>query len=288
MNLKFIKNYKDNDVLRKSFSELAKNTFGIDFEAWHHNGYWNDSYICYSYVDMNRVVSNVSVNKMHLTWEGKTYKAIQIGTVMTDAEYRKQGLAYKLLEKVMHDFEDKVDFIYLFGNDSALNLYKKFDMHEFKEHSYFSKMPSLNGIKFRKLDLDIDTDLETMRSLTLKRVSQSDSIGVQSDSHLVMFYCYKTYADCLYFCEELNAIVVMEERNDTLHIYDVISENLLEIEEVIKSLPIKKATKVEYHFKPRNIDVIEKELIVEDQTLLIKNRRLELKESFRFPAFSHA
>jgi len=92
----------------------------------------------------------------------------------------------------------------------------------------------------------------------------------------------------LYYCEVLNAIVVMEESNDTLHIYDVISENLVAIDEVIKSLPIKKATKVEYHFKPRNIDVIEKELIVEDQTLLIKNRRLELKESFRFPAFSHA
>jgi len=66
--MKFIKNYKDNDVLRKSFAELAKNTFGIDFQAWYSNGYWNDSYVCYSYVDMDRVVSNVSINKMHLTW----------------------------------------------------------------------------------------------------------------------------------------------------------------------------------------------------------------------------
>jgi len=286
--MKFIKNYKDNDVLRKSFAELAKNTFGIDFQAWYSNGYWNDSYVCYSYVDMDRVVSNVSINKMHLTWEGKSYKAIQIGTVMTDSEYRKQGLAYKLLEKVMTDFEDKVDFIYLFGNDSALNMYKKFDMHEFKEHSYFSEMPTLNKIKFRKLDLGIDSDLDIMKLLTSKRVSQSDGIGVNRDSHLVMFYCYKTYADCLYFCDELNAIVVMEESNDVLHIYDVISENLLEIDDVIKSLPVKVAKKVEYHFKPRNIDVIEKELIAEDQTLLIKHRGLEPKESFRFSAFSHA
>ena len=63
------------------------------------------------------MVSNASINIMDLAWEGRSYKAIQIGTVMTNPEYRNIGLAYRLLDMIMNEWEDKVDFIYLFGND---------------------------------------------------------------------------------------------------------------------------------------------------------------------------
>ena len=38
-----IKNYKDNDALRKSFNELAMKTFDISFEDWYQNGYWGEN-----------------------------------------------------------------------------------------------------------------------------------------------------------------------------------------------------------------------------------------------------
>jgi len=61
------KNYRDNEGLRKSFNELANQTFGINFENWYQNGFWKDNYNPYSVVVDGEVVANVSVNKL-LQW----------------------------------------------------------------------------------------------------------------------------------------------------------------------------------------------------------------------------
>ena len=47
MNLKLQKNIKNDSYLRRSFFQLAKNTFDLSFEQWYQNGYWTDSYIPY-------------------------------------------------------------------------------------------------------------------------------------------------------------------------------------------------------------------------------------------------
>ena len=43
-----IKNYRNNDALRRSFNRLAGDTFGLDFEDWYQNGYWGENYNPYS------------------------------------------------------------------------------------------------------------------------------------------------------------------------------------------------------------------------------------------------
>lgn len=99
--------YKDDEVLRKSFNALAIETFakGLDFEPWYQEGYWNNRYICYSFVDDNQVVSNVSANRMVICEDGVLKEAIQIGTVMTHPDYRKRGLASKLIHRVLEDLD---------------------------------------------------------------------------------------------------------------------------------------------------------------------------------------
>ncbi|MBI9011776.1 MAG: GNAT family N-acetyltransferase [Clostridiales bacterium] len=288
--VELIKDYRDNETLRASFNSLAKETFGIDFEPWHQKGFWNDSYICYSFKVGDRIVANASANRMHLKWDNKSYSAIQIGTVMTTPDYRKQGLAYKLLETIVKEWESEVDFIYLFGNDNALELYKKFDMHEFNEHRFFAKLPDQKKSDIRKLDLNDVNDYKLMVEMTRKRVAQSDAIGIEEDSHLVMFYCHQWFADKLYYIESKHAILVMEEQNEMLHIYDVISEAVQEMEVILTMISVEKAEKVEFHFKPElcKLPIEQIPLVKEDQTLLIRHKGLEPKESFRFSEFSHA
>ncbi|WP_346401773.1 GNAT family N-acetyltransferase, partial [Listeria monocytogenes] len=101
MNYEMISDYKDNKMYRDSFNRLAESTFDINFEEWYRDGFWNDKYICYSYIDDNKVIANVSINKMNLIYQGEDYRALQIGTVMTHPDYRGQGLAKKLLEHVI-------------------------------------------------------------------------------------------------------------------------------------------------------------------------------------------
>lgn len=63
-----VKNVRNSETLRKSFNELAKETFDLDFEDWYQNGFWRDKYIPYSMVINGKVVANVSVNRTDMLW----------------------------------------------------------------------------------------------------------------------------------------------------------------------------------------------------------------------------
>ena len=51
---------------------------------------------------------------------------IQLGTIMTDKNYRNQGLSKYLMNIVLKEFSEKNDEVYLFANDSVLYFYPKF------------------------------------------------------------------------------------------------------------------------------------------------------------------
>jgi len=228
---------------------------------------------------------------MRLTWEGRVYNALQIGTVMTAIDYRKKGLAHKLLNVVMEEWDHKVDFIYLFGNDLAMNLYKQFNMVAFDEYRYFSDTSPKNSIgSLKKLDISKQNDLNLLIERASARVPISDGIGVSDDFHLLMFYCYKYLADKLYYIEHLNTIIVGEEVDQRFHLYDVISDKEHKMTSIISELPITDAREIEYHFKPSGsgLDIREEYLEKDDRTLLIRHKGIEPKERFRFSEFSHA
>ena len=74
--LKYLKDYKHDEGLRKSFIELAAKVFGINFEEWYQKGFWNNHYIPFSYMDGDKVVANVSVNVLNLVINGEKKRCI--------------------------------------------------------------------------------------------------------------------------------------------------------------------------------------------------------------------
>ena len=52
-----------------------------------------------------KIVSNVSVNTCDMNYDGRIVKLIQLGTVMTDPDYRGRGYARMLMEKIIEDYE---------------------------------------------------------------------------------------------------------------------------------------------------------------------------------------
>ena len=114
--MEIVCNYRDDDKLRASFNELAGKVFGgLNFENWYQNGFWKDNYIPYSVVTDGKVVSNISVNACDMNYDGSTVHLIQLGTVMTDPDHRGKGYSRALMERILSDYEDKVDGIYLFA-----------------------------------------------------------------------------------------------------------------------------------------------------------------------------
>lgn len=60
---------------------------------------------------------------------------------MTDPDYRGRGLSRWLIDRVLEDFEQQVDFIFLYANDSVLDFYPKLG---FKRAPEF--LPPPNGL----------------------------------------------------------------------------------------------------------------------------------------------
>lgn len=122
----FKSNYCGEETIRESFNHLIEETYGFNFRNWYEGGYWKDRYIPYSLLDGVKVVANVSINVMDFLFLGEKKCYVQIGTIMTEQEYRHQGLSRVLPERVLTEWQSKCDLIYLFVNDEVLDFYPKF------------------------------------------------------------------------------------------------------------------------------------------------------------------
>ena len=87
------KSVRINDAVRASYNELTAKTFGFTFEEWYRQGFWTDKNVPYALRDGTKVISNVSVNPMDILWNGEMRRYVQLGTVMTDPEYRGRASA---------------------------------------------------------------------------------------------------------------------------------------------------------------------------------------------------
>ena len=66
--MQIVNGYRDNKKLRDSFNELAEKVFGLNFENWYQNGFWNDNYNPYSIIVDGKVAANISVNQCDMNY----------------------------------------------------------------------------------------------------------------------------------------------------------------------------------------------------------------------------
>ncbi|EAE1236821.1 GNAT family N-acetyltransferase, partial [Listeria monocytogenes] len=282
---------KDNKMYRDSFNKLAESTFDINFEEWFRSGFWNDKYVCYSYIDNNEVISNVSINKMNLIYQGENYSALQIGTVMTHPNYRGQGLAKNLLNHVIAKYEDQYDFLYLFANDTVLDFYPKFGFERIEESSFTVDACNLKkkASKLKKLNPDNKTDFQLISRIVSERAPLSNILDVKESEDLLMFYVLIALKNELYYLEELDVIVLMEQEGTDLYVLDILSTKKLDVVEVLSYLSTKKIETIHLLFTPEKSKYIDAAYIIETEDMLfVRPNVLTSENYFLFPATSHA
>lgn len=290
-----ISDYKQIKKYKESFNELAKQVFNLDFKQWYDKGCWNDNYICYSYVDGNKVIANASVNKMIVISNGKEYKAIQVGTVMTHPDYRHQGLAAKLMREIIDIYEKDYDFIYLFANDTVLEFYPKFGFEKVKESRFSLKTSDLKKqtdkkSALRKLDINNQADFELMKEFAVERIPVSSIVGVKNNEHLLMFYFIVAFNDAIYYLEEDESIIIFEQEDNNLHIFDIISKKRVGIDTILSRIVSANTEIINFYFTPdyysKNIHA---EYITENNdTLFIRPLLKNEAKHFLFPLTSHS
>ncbi|ETI69469.1 GNAT family N-acetyltransferase [Neobacillus vireti] len=287
--LSFVKNYKENFSLRTSFNRLAASTFGIQFETWYQHGFWTEKYQPYSYVDNGQVIANVSVNLLTLVINNEEKQAVQIGTVMTHPDYRNQGLARKLMDKVLADFS-QVDFIYLFANQTVLDFYPKFGFAPVEEVQFsmdYCHIPA-EQLGVRKLDGSKPDDLTFVHTLAAERISGSKHFGTKGSEELLMFYCLMVFNQDLYYLEEEKCLVICQRENTVLHLYDVISEEKVVLKDILRKIADNSITKIILHYHPDDNEVkLDKQPY--QSKLFVKNMTgVKLPKEFKHPFTSQA
>jgi GNAT superfamily N-acetyltransferase len=249
-----ISDYRDDKHYRESFNSLALDTFGIDFSAWYDAGGWNDRYVCYSYLFEDRVVSNASVNLMDLVINGQSVKAVQIGTVMTHPEHRGRGLSLGLMNAVIEKYDSQCDFFYLFANETVYDFYPRFGFKRIFESSFSFDIEKtdycLQNTGVKKLNTKDAKDFELLKNLTVGRIPVSETLGIINEEHLVIFHCFNTFADHIYYLEDEELIVIFRHDGNKLKIYDIISRHRTDVRNIINRLIKSETEKVLIFFTP--------------------------------------
>ena len=134
--MELVKHYMPDDRLRAALNALTRQTFGFDFEKWYAGGGWEGDYLPYSLMEDGRMLANVSANRMRFLQNGQERRYIQLGTVMTDKAFRRQGLASRLMRAAMDDLRGECDGFYLFGDLGALGFYDSLGFSRITETRY--------------------------------------------------------------------------------------------------------------------------------------------------------
>lgn len=251
-SLHFVCNYKNHEILRESFFRLAKSIFGLELERWHEAGCWDEAYIPYSYADGGQIVANVSVNRLELIINGVKSRAVQLGTVMTHPDYRGRGLSAQLMNKVLEDYGQGYEFMYLFANDSVLEFYPKFGFKPVDEQLFSMDCPrdAAGSAVIRKLNLADPHDLNLFTTLGSQRIPVSRRLGVSGVHGLLMFYGLNVFGAQLCYLENDNVIAICQQENGQLEIFDLISTQPVSCRDMALQLADSNTEKIVFHFTP--------------------------------------
>ena len=290
---------RDNDVLRDSFNQLVRNTFGFGFKEWYRAGHWGEMYIPHVLLDGNQVVSNVSVNLMHFEMYGVQKNYIQLGTVMTDKRYCGKGLNKYIMENIIKEYKDKADGIYLFANDTVLDYYPRFGFVTSKEYEYFMVCGDMDNVKpYITEKIDISQNSHYIKfcnaiencSCNPDCLNQNDGMYMDKNLGLYHFWISAGFGNCIYYIPERDVYIAASVEGEILHIHQVFGKEYIEIKRFAKSFGSGIKEVVTGYTPACKEEFQAREHKEEDCTLFIMGEDLQCieKDKMMFPVFSHA
>lgn len=290
------KSYQQDEILRKSFNELGKETFGLNFEDWYKNGYWTDKYNPYSIVIENKVVANVSVNKMEFVANGKNKKYLQLGTVMTDKKYRNMGFIKTIMQEIEKDYYEGVEGSYLFANDSVLEFYPKFGYRKSREYQYSKEISNkskgtcmVREKQIRSIQMNNKEDWALLEK-AIENAADNGAFEMKHNTELIMFYVTQFMQNNVYYLESESAYIIAEINGNELFLHNIFSEKVVDVDAIAEAFG-ESINKVILGFTPLSNQGYQVEkLCKENTTLFVKGKGFDLFEQTKciFPTLSHA
>lgn len=285
----FVVGYGENNEYRKKLNDLTQKIFGFDFEQWYQDGYWKNQYIPYSLIDGDKIVSNVAASIMDFIVFGNKKRYIQLGTVMTHPDYRKQNLSRMLIEKVIADYQDKCDLIYLFANNSVLDFYPKFGFEMIEQYQYIKMSnTTYTDITVKKLNMSDESNRALIIEKAMHKVPIS-KVSMYFNSELIMFYCTSLMKNSVYYVEDYDAVVIVDFAEDKMEVLDIFCTQNIPLDNLLDAFTNENIKSVVLFFTPKDSSSYKIISLEGEGTLFAigKDQQLLKSNQFMFPKLSH-
>lgn len=239
--------FQGEDTLRSQMNALAGQTFQLSFESWYQQGYWGEKCMPHGLFLDGKCVSNVFANLFEVDLYGDRKRYIQLGTVMTDPEYRGKGLSRFLMEQIINQWKNNCDGIYLYANDSVTEFYPKFGFAEEQEYRYSAAVTGKKG-NVRKLNLDLPED----RALLLQKCGKTPfaAVSMRNSTEITMFHCLLFLRENLYYLPDYDAVAVAETEGACLYCMELFSQSGNGLKEILAILAGENCCQVNLGFTP--------------------------------------
>src|SRR5690606_15281734 len=144
------------------------------------------------------------------------------------------------------------DFMFLYANDRVINFYQKLGFKKVSEKgftldtSFISSQPT--NIKILRPDRKEDQFI--LSRLMKNRKPVSHQLGILNDKWPLATFCLDHECDFLerYYLSEKDIIVLASrEQGGILHLYDVISQHEIDLDDIVEKMVANADRYIEFH-----------------------------------------
>lgn len=220
--MEFKSHYWDSLTDKAAFISFVKQIHNLDLTLWDEAGFWDDDFVPFTFFEAGSVISNTCLYLHDAVIQGKRARMLQISTVGTHPDFRRQGLNRDLTQKALVWAEGNYTGLFLFADEDAIPYYLKCDFKPLKEYLHrVTARPRMKRMGIRQLNPGLDKDLLLIYAYAQSRAPVSDIFALMSP-RLFMFHALYTLRSNIYEIPDLQCLVLMKRENGTLHIYDIV------------------------------------------------------------------
>ncbi len=236
--------------------------------------------------DGDKIVANLSTTDMVWLMKGKKYRAIQVGTVMTDEAYRGQGINSQLMRKAIKDNE-AADLMFLFADEDAIPYYEKYGFKAYAHYNYSLSCLYEKGSKIHLIaPVDVEDVSERKSIMEAERNAfKNELYDVLEGESLLMWYLVNFYRENIYYIEELETYVIYSIEDGRLELYKVITKTPYLLELLLDYILDSEIKEIIFHFTPS--DNLCYTVTKNEEAIFIRSQ-LESIDVKRFPTTAKA
>lgn len=199
--------------------------------------------------EKGEILSHVGLWEYPLQIDGLQHRAAALHAICTKTTHRGQGLAPQLIREAVQWAENRYELVILFTG--IPNFYEKLAFQRIQEYRFHLPCKRPKGSKPLRPAVS-PKDNALFSSCFHHRTPLSNCLWVNDNGDIAafntLFATYPTYWS-LHYSDSINGMISYEIKGKTLHLYDIISQEIPTLDLILDHLP-RAIDEIYFYFSP--------------------------------------